>query len=119
VDVVLSEVGSQQLWGHNIETPQPGSWINTHMIDITGWVLGRSSPAVTLEVVHDGTVLQSGPIDIRSPDITAVFPEVPGAERSGFRTAVSVPVMTKRELGVQAVLQDQGSVSLGIVQRHC
>jgi hypothetical protein len=119
VNGVLSEVGSQQLWRRNIETPQSGSWINNHWIGITGWVLGRSSPAVTVEVVHDGTVLQSAPIYIRRPRIAAAFPRVPGAEGSGFRTAVSVPVMTKRELGVRALLQDQSSVLFSVVQGHC
>jgi len=119
VDVVLSEVGPQSCWGHNIESPQPGSWINNHTIGISGWVLGRSSPAIAVEVTSNGSVVQHASVATQRPDVAAAFPGIPGAGRSGFRATVAVPTMTRWELGVRAVLQDQNSVSLGMVQGHC
>jgi glycosyltransferase involved in cell wall biosynthesis len=118
-DVVSYEVGSQQLWGHNIETPQSGSWINNHTIDITGWVLGRGSPAVTIEVTSNGSVIKRAPICAQRPDLANSFPGIAGAERSGFYVAVSVPVVAAWELEVQAALQNENRIPLGIIQGCC
>ncbi len=116
VDVVKADLDAGQLRGHNIEAPKPGSRIDNDTIFVAGWVLGQGSPAVTVEVVHDGTVLQSAPIDIRRPDIEVGFPGVAGAEESGFRTAVAAANTGESELLVQAVLQDESRVPLGVIR---
>jgi hypothetical protein len=116
LDVALSDLDAEQLQGRNIEAPKADSRIYSDMIHGVGWVLGRSSPAVTVEGVHDGTVLQSTLIDLQRPDVTDAFPGVHGAEQSGFRTNVVVPNSGEFELLVRAVLQDEGNVSLGVIQ---
>jgi hypothetical protein len=85
----------------------------THPINIIGWVLGCSSPAVSVEVVHEGTVVRHIPINVRRPDIAAAYPQVPRAVESGFRAAVSVAGETELELLLQAVLEDNSRISLG------
>jgi hypothetical protein len=82
VDVAFSEWGADQLRGRNIEAPKPGSRIESDTIHDGGWVLKRNSPALAVEVVHDGTVMQSEPIDVQRPDISAAFPEVLGGDKS-------------------------------------
>jgi glycosyltransferase involved in cell wall biosynthesis len=119
VDLVFPETDCKPLWGYNIEIPQLGSWINNHAVDISGWVLGRGGLTAEVKVVRDGVVLQRVPTDIPRPDIAAAFPEVSGAEQSGFHTTIGVPVVTEWELEVRALLRDQRSVPLGIVQGHC
>ena len=119
VDIVFPETDCKSLWGYKIETPQPGSWINNHAVDISGWVLGRGGLTAEVEVMRDGIVLKRVPTDIPRPDIAAAFPEVSGAEQSGFHTTIGVPVVTEWELEVRALLRDQSSVPLGIVQGHC
>jgi hypothetical protein len=115
-DVAKTELDAEQLQGRNIEVPKPGSRADSDTIHVVGWVLGRNSPALTVEVVHDGTVIQSAPIDVRRPDVVAAFPEVPGAEQSGFRTNVTIPDTGENELLVQAVLKDESRVPLGIIR---
>lgn len=115
LEVALSELDAERLRGRNIEAPKTDGRIDSDTILIVGWVLGRTSPAVTVEVVHDGTVIQSAPVDLKRPDITAAFPDIPGAEQSGFRTTVTVPNSPEFELLVRAVLQ-AGTVSLGVIR---
>jgi O-antigen biosynthesis protein len=116
VDVVKTELDAEQLQGRNIEAPKTGSRIDGDTLLVVGWALGRSSPALTVEIVHDGTVMRSAPIDVQRPDITAAFPEVPGAEQSGFRTTVAIPDTGESELFVQAVLRDESRVPLGVIR---
>ncbi len=116
VDVVNADLDAGQLRGRNIEVPKTGSRIDGDTIFVIGWVLGRSSPAVTVEVIYDGKVLQSAPIDVRRPDIAAAFPDASEAELSGFRTTVAIPNTGESELLVQAVLQDEGTIPLGIIR---
>jgi O-antigen biosynthesis protein len=116
LDVALSEVDPERLRGRNIEAPTTQSRIDGDTIVVVGWVLGRSSPAVTVEVVHEGKVLQSAPIDVQRPDITDAFPGVPGAQQSGFRTNVAVPNSEEFEFLVRAALQDKETTSLGVIR---
>jgi O-antigen biosynthesis protein len=116
LDVALTELDAEQLRGRNIEFPKVDSRIDSDTMVVIGWVLGRSSPAVTVEVVHDGAVLQSAPIDVQRQDITDAFPRVPGTQQSGFRTNVAIPNSGEFELLVRAVLQDEETVSLGIIR---
>ena len=116
LDVALSELDAERLRGRNIEGPKTDGRIDSDTLPIVGWVLGRTSPAVTVEVVQDGAVIQSAPIDLKRPDITAAFSDIPGAEQSGFRTTVTVPNSPEFELLVRAVLQAGGTVSLGVIR---
>ena len=116
LDVVLSDLDTERLRGRNIEAPKTGKKVDSDAFYVVGWGLGRSSPAVTVEVVHNGKVLQSAPMDVQRPDIADAFPDASGAEQSGFRTNVPVPDSEEFELLVRAVLQDESTASLGSIQ---
>jgi glycosyltransferase involved in cell wall biosynthesis len=116
VEVSLEETDSERLWGRNIEAPQPGLRSDGHQLDLIGWVVGRLSPAVAVEVVHEDTVVRRAPLNVHRPDIEEAFPEVSGAANSGFRTTVSVTGMGELELEVRAVLRDQSRVPLGVLR---
>jgi hypothetical protein len=95
MDVSSRDVSEERLWGCNMDLPVPKSQTEGYAMDVLGWVLGRRSPAIGLEIVSEGAVLRRVPIDIRRPDIVAAFPEVSGAEQSGFHTTIGVPVVTE------------------------
>jgi hypothetical protein len=118
LDVALSDLDTGQLWGRNIEAPKTQSRIGGDTIPVGGWVLGRSSPAITVEVVHAGKVLQRAPIDAQRLDIVDAFPRVPGAEHSGFRTNVAIPDLREFELLLRTILENEETVSLGVVRAH-
>jgi glycosyltransferase involved in cell wall biosynthesis len=116
-EVSLSGSDPERLWGRHIDLPKPNTQTEASALDLAGWVLGKSSPAVAVEVVSEGTIVRHLPLNHRRPDIAQAFPDVPGAENSGFRVTISALGTTAEfELGLQAVLQDQSRVPLGVLR---
>jgi glycosyltransferase involved in cell wall biosynthesis len=113
--VTHCEIPNEQLWGRNLEAPQPGNQSAGHILELAGWVLGRRSPAVAIEVIAKSRLLRRATIDIRRPDVAAHHPDVVTGEQSGFHTWVEIPGIGDQELLVQAVLQDHGRVPLARV----
>ena len=120
VDVIVYKRTSERLYGHYLDKPVAESQIEVYAIDIEGWVLGRSSQDVTaVEVVHKGNVVHRARINVHRPDVAVAYPGVPKAEHSGFRITVGVLSMEPEiQLFVQAVLQDESRVTVGVVQAH-
>ncbi len=116
-DVSLSDLDSERLWGRYIDRPVRESQTEVYSINISGWVLGRSCPAVAVEVVHEGAVLRRVPINVRRPGVVAEYPEVPEAEQSGFKTTLGLLQTTLEfELLVRVVLQDNSRVPIGTIR---
>jgi hypothetical protein len=116
IEVTIAQLDSLQLWGRSIDIAVPGSPGDAYSLDLAGWVLGRSSPAVAVELIYEDTVVQRIPLEFDRPDVAAVYPGVPGGDRSGFQTSLSVPGTTPElELSVQAVLRDGGRAPLGVI----
>src|SRR5262245_9356710 len=109
LDVTVYRPTMERLQGCYIDAPKSGSCSDAYAIAVMGWALGRNSPVVTIElVVPEGTVIQAIPVNIHRSDIATTYPEVPGAENSGFQALVSVlGIPLGFELFVRAVFQDQ------------
>jgi hypothetical protein len=117
VDVSSRDLSAERLWGCDIDLPVPASQTKVDAIDILGWVLGRSFPTVAVEILSEGKVLSRVPVDARRPDIAAAFPQVPGAERSGFQITLDLSeVEPEFELLVQAVFEDGRRVRIGVIR---
>jgi glycosyltransferase involved in cell wall biosynthesis len=116
-EVLFSEVDPVRLWGGYVDAPKAGTVTEASVIDLIGWVLGKSSPAVAVELTEGETVIRRLSLNARRPDIAEAFPHVPGAENSGFRATISALGKTRNiELGLQAVLKDQSRVPLGVIR---
>jgi hypothetical protein len=117
LDVCLSATAPELLSGFAIDHPQKGSKTNTYTIDVSGWVLGKKSPAVAVELVTDGRVLKRISTNDLRPDVAEVYSELPGAENCGFFTTVGViGISAEAELLIYAVLQDNSRVLMGVVK---
>jgi glycosyltransferase involved in cell wall biosynthesis len=110
-----ADVDHKALWGGCIDEPRPSMRMEGHSVTIAGWVLGRQSPAVAVELVHQGHVFRRVPLNDRRADLVARYPLAPEAERAGFRTSVSLVGLSELEIGVQAVLLDQRRVPIGVI----
>jgi hypothetical protein len=111
------DISEQRLWGCRIDAPVVGGRTNTYALDIAGWVLGRSLPVTDVEIVSKNTVLRRVPLDVPRPDIAAAFSEVPGAERSGFRTSLGLLNGDQQfDYLVRAVLRDDSRVVVGTIR---
>jgi glycosyl transferase family 2 len=117
-EVPLSRPSPERLWGRHVDVPKAGTTTEASAVDLMGWVLGKSSPVVAVEVVSEGgTVVRCLPLNHRRPDIARAFLDVPGAEDSGFRATISALGTTAEfELRLQAVLRDQSRVPLGAIR---
>jgi Sulfotransferase family len=89
-DVKLSAEATQELWGCSIDSPKPGNAYDTYCFDLMGWALGRSSTVKRIEVLSQGTVLQTALTGQARPDIARAFPANLAAGKSGFRTQVNL-----------------------------
>jgi glycosyltransferase involved in cell wall biosynthesis len=122
VDVCSPTPGFGGLCRYNIESPKVGSLIDGYVFRMEGWIFGRDSPVVAVEIVHEGSVVKRAPIALPRPDIEEAFPGVPGAAQSGFRVNVSlleIPPAREFELRLRAILQDHSRVPIGGIRGRC
>ena len=106
LNVTLCEMPTEQLLGRNLEVPQIGNQSAGQVLELAGWVVGRCAPPVAIEVIAGGRLLRREAIDVRRVDVAAHYPEVVGAEKSGFHTWVAIAGIGDQDLLVQAVLRD-------------
>jgi hypothetical protein len=115
--VQLAALDHGLLHGRNFDGPTPGQHANGQPLRLVGWVLGKATPAVAVEIVAAGRLVSRAPVDVERPDLAIAFPDVEGAGTSGFRAPVSVvgaePFL---DLRARAVLQDQRRVLLGTIR---
>jgi hypothetical protein len=112
LDVSLPETISARLRGRNIDAPAPGSKTTGHLVQFSGWVLGRECPAVVVELLNANNVCRRVRVNIHRPDVAAIYPQVPEAEYSGFEIQMSVLGLTPEiDFFLQAVLRDQTGTS--------
>jgi glycosyltransferase involved in cell wall biosynthesis len=111
-EVMQLPLDGERLTGFFLDYPLAGASSEATAVDVWGWVLGRSVPAVAVEIVHDGRVIRRAPVNVHRPDVAAAYPAVAGAEFSGFQTTLRMLGVVQTELGVRAVLKDQTRVGL-------
>lgn len=111
-DISLAALDAHRLWGFYLDYPLGGSIAEAAAVVIRGWVIGRRSPAVAIEILDEGRVIRRVPLDVQRDDVAVVYPDAPGAGRSGFSTTLQMRPAGERELRIQAVLKDHTRVPL-------
>ena len=101
VDVRDGDPESPEIRG-SIGTPTSGSQAESSALDVEGWVFGRSTPAVAIEVMDGRRVFHRAPLGDPRP--------------GGFRTTISVLAQPGLELAVQAVLRDQRRIPFAVIE---
>jgi hypothetical protein len=118
LDVSLSESAGERLAGFRIDAPTPGGDASggaNYALDVRGWVVGRGTPAVAVEVLHDGTCLWQIPLHDR-PDIAANSDLDAPALCGFYATLNTLPLGREFTITVQAVLADESSVEFATVR---
>jgi Sulfotransferase family len=107
IDAVENNGESDFVHGGNIDNPREGVGGDSFGLTIEGWLLSRQIPIEHVEVLYEERPLAIVPVERERPDIAAGFPEVEGAERSGFFATISVLRLAEHfELVVRAKLVD-------------
>lgn len=93
VEITATEVaahGTPLVRACAIDRPAEGESADVYHVTIEGWVVGREAPVEAVELVCAGNVLRRVAVDVPRPDVGDVFPMLPWAARSGFRSWLSV-----------------------------
>jgi len=110
--IIPDEQNSELLLNYAIETP-PGSQVEVGAIDVKGWIVGRKSPAVSIELLHEGRVIAKTPVCVPRTDVAEHYPEAKGVRNCGFRVMVGMLGMPYEfELLVQAVFKGEERLHL-------
>ena len=88
VDVLVAEADKTALRASSVDLPKPGAQTDSNALQIVGWAVGREAPAESVEVVADGEVVATSPLEVERPGVAKNFAEVAGADRAGFQLAV-------------------------------
>ena len=107
----------EELQGFSLELPNAGTGRDAYSFDFGGWVLGRESAAVKVELIaNDGPVHQI-PIVYPRADVARAYPGTSETLNVGFRVPVSVIGMTAEfHLRVQVVLENGKRVIVGYIR---
>ena len=112
-------VDSNLLWGFHIDSPKKGDKINSYVIKIIGWVLGRKAPALTLEIVSGARVMKQISIRKQRPGVAKHYPDLPKAKTCGFAAELGIiglPQDTESELILRVVLQDKTIIPIAAIE---
>jgi hypothetical protein len=103
-----------ELAGWGIDAPRPGDERDRYSFEVRGWALGRRTPVVAVELLHDDVVQWRAPLGETRADVAEAHPESPEARFCGFRTdATAVALPAEFELGVRFVLEDKTRLPVG------
>jgi hypothetical protein len=106
VQEVSAEQQPETLAGAGLDAPAPGEQLATYALELRGWAIGESEPAVAAEFVHDGQPLRQVPLDVGRPRLAAAHPQANGRTAIGFATAQSALALPPGfELEVRAVME--------------
>lgn len=94
------------LW--QLDCPRVEIQVSVNSIILQGWAVGQNSPAVAVNIMSDGSILQQTPIDIPRPDVAQVHP-LPGAAESGFSITLEVAGLSSEICLQLEVLLEDGS----------
>jgi hypothetical protein len=98
---------SDYVFGGNVDTPGEGFTSDTYGLTIQGWVLSKSIPVEHVEALYEERPVAVVPLDVERADIAAGFPDVAGAERSGYRAAIGALNLAEQfEIVLRAKLED-------------
>jgi len=118
---VLCYPEPELLWGGNIESPGKKDKFHSPIIFLSGWVLGKTAPAVAVQIKTNDSIVAEMAIQISRPDVIKSFVSVPNLDSEkacyGFRKKLSIKKLP--DLGYlrfQVVLADGNVAPLGFVQ---
>jgi Sulfotransferase family len=97
----------EALSGFSIELPAPGTSDKAYNFEFAGWVLGRNSKAVKIELVSNDGPVRCVPIVYPRLDVARAYPGTPETLPVGFRAPISVVGMTPYfEVRARVVLEN-------------
>jgi Sulfotransferase domain len=108
---------------YHLDRPKKGEYYSTHNFTFSGWILGKKSPILRLELVTNTKVVQTILLNHPRPDVLAAYPDISVAQENvGFSTAIEMEQLCDREtskLLIQAVFEDESKEPLVSLTLSC
>lgn len=76
------------LQAYVVDLPTQGQQLLTSNLELRGWVLGKNSPVVKIELILNNNIIAEIPVDKNRPGVAQHYPEIKEAEMCGFQTEV-------------------------------
>ena len=122
LDLTVLEVSkpmdsSPLVLNYAIDSLKVGQKISSAAVEIRGWLIGRNSKAITIQVIYRDQILQMIPVEQSRLDVAKVYPGIPGAERSGFVGTIAATKLSGTfDLSLQAIFEDGSSRLFSIIK---
>ncbi|MGB3404537.1 MAG: glycosyltransferase [Microcoleaceae cyanobacterium] len=115
--IKLISPNNSPLIGCALDEPKQNSKVDTSSIRIAGWVIGRASKVIEVEIVWNGSVIHSTKVTRSRPGVGKLYPQKPESSQSGFVTLIAQgSTLIDSNVLVQAVLQDQSRIPMYLVR---
>jgi Sulfotransferase family len=118
LEVSPSESGTELLAGSRVDAPTVGGEASggaNYALDLRGWVVGRDSPAVAVELLHDRACLWRVPLHER-PDIAANAGLNAPALCGFYATVNTLRLGREFTIAIEAVLDDESRVEFATIR---
>ena len=91
--------------------------LGTYTFELEGFILGRNSPVVAINVVDNGRLLQKIQTGVNRPDVAARRPNIPHAPSSGFHTRISsLCFQPEFRVNLRAVFENGFEATIGSLE---
>jgi hypothetical protein len=111
------EPDSELVGGFCLDYPKQMSATDLQAIEVEGWVVGKKSAAVAVELVHEDVLMRKTPVKASRPDVVASFPGLSVPVQCGFWTAVGTLGLAPRfELRLDVEFEDGNRETLGMLR---
>jgi sulfotransferase family protein len=114
-DISLLPERSEHLLGFEIESPTPGSRHDLHVLHLIGWGVGRDSPAVSVEVVHNERLIRTVPVRGPRADVAEKLGFPPETNCVFHALVALIGLGLEARLSLRVVLEDGSRVPVGSV----
>jgi len=108
IDDITLLVPQIEILGFSLDSPKPGIVIQQPMIELAGWVLGKTNRVVSIEITSAGQPMNLIRVDLPRPDVAKVYLDTPDTEFCGFDQRIGVVGLPEKfDLVVNAVIKEQ------------
>ncbi len=108
---------------YHLDRPKKGEYYSTQNFTFSGWILGKKSPIVRLELVANAQVIQTVLLNHPRPDVLAAYPDISVAQENvGFSTAIDMSQLCDLDVSkllIQAIFEDESKEPLVSLTFSC
>ncbi|MCC3571021.1 MAG: class I SAM-dependent methyltransferase [Microcoleus sp. PH2017_40_RAT_O_B] len=115
--VRLEGEDSEALWAFNIDNPNESYTTEKYEVICSGWVLGKKSEVVAVEIISDSLKVAKTLVNQPRPDVGEVYPKVSKAGICGFYVAVELgEMLPEGELRLDAIFSDKSRLAIAAIK---